>query len=926
MRQILARYLACAPRAPRLHPLALAAGLVLLAVPAQALVLVDGIFNTDPGSLPIGPGDLVSPSARLWIGAGGLGSLGVDGGSLVRIGTLSFGTNRSGNGSGLISGSGTRVELVGDAERLAIGDWGMGSLTVAAGAVLDTSQNRTPCMQQFHYCDSFVGSAAGDHAALTVTGAGSLARVGGTLFIGHPGFTRPPITSWSHGEPGATVSAQMNVLDGAEVRADRAQVGTAQWDQASTGFERSVSNVLISGAGSRWVIVGGQTWDQVTGAAITPDSGILTANDRYAVANIDVRDGGQIHLDGPAAAYNYLNLSNGGRTDMTLQGSGSALVFAGDNGVMQVGRALGSASMSILGGATASGAWYTAVGRDASFGELLVDGGGSLLTIDGHSTAAVAGSAQNAQLDIGRSGTGHVTVRNGGHIEISASAARSNAPQLHLGRGVASSGTLVIDGLGSVVSLSAASVLAAGGPGEAFNPQVKIGRDGSGLLSISNGGKLLMDGQAVSTVADSRSTTLLIGGTSETVNGGTGIALVSGAGSEIRLSGSDTYIGIGHGPQTNGQLTIENQGTVQSMIVNVGRSGGVGVLKMDAGVLKLAGEQTGNVLAGANLSIGSGGGTGIATIGNGSMVTLINAGSLGVSLNLGGTRVHPLGDGSLTLSGASQIKLEAATGLATVNVGRDGTGLLRLRGASSIDVGDGFVYVGRLNGSDGTVILSEDSTLSAGWLGVGRNRVAGVDVDGGTGTMVLVNSMVTASEIVIGTNGFLGGKGTINGHVTNHGIFSIGQSPGTMVINGGYVAAAGNRMIMEVQSDGLGGFVTDQLVMGEGSSVDLAALNVEFRFLGNTDPNAFQASGGFDVDTFFRSRGAGGDSDLAHSVFATASFTAQADQYAISGFTFSADGGALFTATPVPEPGSWALLLGGLLLTAAAARGQRRWP
>jgi len=910
-------------------PIALAAALALWALPGQAGISTTGSINSNPAAAALGPGDTLAPGTAFWVGAGGAGSLLVDGGSFLQAARLSFGNGGGGSGSGLLSGAGSRIELVGNGtgsqtQRLLVGDWGTGVLTVAAGATLDTSTQFSACLIQFHYCDSFVGGAAGDNATLNVTGAGSQVRIGNQLFVGHPGLAIQNLVGYTYGTPGATVSANVNVLAGGELKTDRAQIGTRQWDTSSTGFERSVSNVLISGSGSRWVVVGGQGWDAVTGATITPDAGISTANDRYAVANIDIRDGGLMRFEGPANAYNYLNLSSGGRTDMSVRGAGSMVAFIGDNGVLQVGRALGSASLSVLSGAGVSGAWYTSVGRDGSFGELLIDGGGSLLSMTGLATTAVAGSQQNAVMDIGRNGTGVVNVRNGGRILFNATEARTNGPQLSLGRDAASSGTLNIDGAGSVVSLKAASVLASGGPGEAFNPLVRIGREGSGNLSITNGGKLLMEGQAVSTVANSRSTSLLIGGISDVANGGKGIALVSGAGSEIAISGSDPYIGIGHGPQSNGQLTVQNQGMVSARNMLVGRSGGVGVLKLDAAVLNLSGQQTGNNLSGAGLGVGVGGGIGVVTIGNGSVVNISNMGSAGAGLSLGGSGVFPLGDGSLTLSGGSTIQVGAAPGLANMTVGRDGTGFARVRGASSIDLGDGTLYIGRLSGSDGTLIVSENSTLTAGWVGVGRRKLTGGgDVDGGSATMVINNSVLTAPTIVIGTNGFLGGNGTINGTVTNYGIFSPGNSPGTMTINGAYSAAAGSRLIMEVESDGMGGFKTDQLVFGEGSLLDLSALKVEFRFLGTTDPNAFQSSGGFDVDTFFRSRGAGGDSDLAHGLFATASFTAQSDRYTISDFTFSANGGATFTAVPVPEPGSWALMLAGLLGTAAALRRRR---
>jgi hypothetical protein len=100
-------------------------------------------------------------------------------------------------------------------------------------------------------------------------------------------------------------------------------------------------------------------------------------------------------------------------------------------------------------------------------------------------------------------------------------------------------------------------------------------------------------------------------------------------------------------------------------------------------------------------------------------------------------------------------------------------------------------------------------------------------------------------------------------------------------------------------------------------------LNVQFRFLGNTDPNSFQASHQFTVDNFFQQRTAsGGTEGLGDSAFSTATFSAQADGYTINNFAFNAGAGASFTATPVPEPGSWLLMLVGL--GALTRLGRRR--
>ena len=243
-------------------------------------------------------------------------------------------------------------------------------------------------------------------------------------------------------------------------------------------------------------------------------------------------------------------------------------------------------------------------------------------------------------------------------------------------------------------------------------------------------------------------------------------------------------------------------------------------------------------------------------------------------------------------------------------------------------MGAGNLYIGRLVGGDGTLIVSEASTVTAGWVGVGRNKTATGSVDGGTGTFILNGATLNAVDVVIGTNGFLGGTaGSINvsGSVTNFGIFSPGNSPGMFTINGNYTAGAGSRLVLEVQANGSGGFSTDQVFFSEGAALDFGSMQVEFRFLGDTNPNAFQASGGFDIDTFLaRNLSGGGTAAINPSLLAAANFSAQADGYTFTSFTFNAATGATFTAIPVPEPQTWGLWLGGLVAINSVVRRRRQ--
>lgn len=901
--------------------------------PTWAEVSVTGSFGTGPSAISIGPGNTVAPTTGLWVGSPDLGSLLVNNGSFLQLAKLSFGAGGTGNGNGLISGAGTRVELIGDGAsdsqvtRLVVGDWGVGSLTVNGGAILDTRVNQSPCLLPFHYCDAFVGNAAGDTAVLNIDGANTEVRIGQTLRVAHAGLAVQSLNGYTYGVPGGTTRGTVNVTGGALLSTNRATVGNNQWDNAATGQERNFGEVNVSGAGSRWVVTGGAVVNSVTGVVAEDGAYIGTADHRNAFASINLTNGGVLEIQGPPGSFNGggMNMSNGGgRTDMLISGTGSALSLTGDSTYLQIGRRLGSALLTVQSGGSVTGVQYVSVGRDGSFGELVIDGANSLFSATGTVSPQARGNAALlpfvAQIDIGRDGTGAVTVRNGARMEVKATVAGDGSPTINMGRGAASSGRLTITGAGSTVLLAAESVLPGGGPGEAFNPFMRVGRDGSGELTIAQGGKLLMDGQAIATVADQRYTSLFIGGSGSTTPGGKGIATVSGLGSEIRLTGHDTNIAVGFGPQAFGQLSVNDQALVSAIGLSVGAAGATGVLKMDNGRMELFGQETGGNLSGAYLMLGNGGGIAVASMANGSIININNAGSGGAGVYLGGSLQRPGGDGSLTMTGGSQINIQAAPGLGQLRIGRDGSALVRMRGASRIDVGDGQVVIARDKGSDGTLLMSENSSITAGWVGVGRNKTASGDEDGGTGTVVLVNSTLTAQNIVVGSNGFLGGSGTIIGNVTNHGIFSPGNSPGILEIDGSFTALAGSKMILEIESNGLGGFNTDLVIFKGGQPLDLTNLNAEFRFLGNTDPNAFGASGLFNIDTFFQERQTDASlAGLAPSVFDNAVFTAQADHYQITQFSFNAATGGTITAA-VPEPESWALMLAGLLTIGCITR------
>jgi len=246
---------------------------------------------------------------------------------------------------------------------------------------------------------------------------------------------------------------------------------------------------------------------------------------------------------------------------------------------------------------------------------------------------------------------------------------------------------------------------------------------------------------------------------------------------------------------------------------------------------------------------------------------------------------------------------------------------------------DGSLIIAGQPGSTGVLSLNAGSVVNANYIGVGASPAG----PGGTASLILNNSVVHGTTFEIGARGVLSGENglvNVSGNVIVAGTISPGNSPAILSIDCNLLSLPGSKLILDILKDGAA-FNIDHLRIGNNSTFDLTNFQVVFNFLGDTDPNAFAATGGFDLDNFLQAFDVvtGQVSGLSTlfapgqtwtNVVDAAKFTAESSAYDLSNLQLQADGSLSIVATPVPEPSTWAILVFGLLAVGRMARRSAR--
>ncbi|MBT9455888.1 MAG: PEP-CTERM sorting domain-containing protein [Burkholderiaceae bacterium] len=801
---------------------------------------------------------------QLLVASSGRGDMTVSNGGAVTAFTLGVGNGweLDSQGSVTLDGSGSTLTLDGvDWHRLSIN---RGGVTVSGGAVLDAAGNAAACTG--HWCGVFIANNAGDEGSLTVTGAGSKASFLSQMHIGQSYVTAPPATPYTLGHPGATSTAIVRVLDGGQIESEDVRIANGPSGSAATGSEGVLAQIRIQGAGSRWLVR-----PNPSSGASSFMSG-LGSSAGNTLTDIQVLDGGELRMTATASTNAQLILGqNGGTQRLLISGAGAKLSYADTlNGGLWIGRSGATANLSVANGGAIEGVNRIQVGNTGAVASFNVSG----------PTSSITYGSSFADLFVGRAAVGVADISGGAQVQMHA----NNFSRITIGDNngasmAAGQGSLTLRGAGTLVSMKSGVADNA----NTFSPTVNIGWSSNGVLAIRDGAALRIEGLAPT------GPELFYEGAGVIAGNGwaapsSGRIEVSGPGSKLETLGSNPFITVGDGAYGSGHLSISNGALVRTTLMGIADFGAAGTTQIDNATLRLEGAWRTSCCIGASLSVGSGAGSAAnLTLNHGAQLLIGNdSGGERTNLSLGGIMGYsPGGTGIMSLAGGSQVSVSGSGG------------------------GGGQIVIGATSGGIGVVSVAGGSQMSASYVGVGAFNGA----DTGVGTLLVQDSStVSADQIEIGAKGFVGGNGTIIGNVINRGVFSPGNSPGTLTIDGSFTAAAGSRLVLEVQSDGLGGFVTDHLMLAGAHAVDLTGLAIEFRFLGATDPNAFQASGGFDVDRFMSAA----DAALPDEAFSGVQFSASASQYTISNFSYTAGGGAVFQAQAVPEPATWAMWLLGM--------------
>jgi fibronectin-binding autotransporter adhesin len=510
-----------------------------------------------------GDGSTWTNNGELLVGSKGTGVLSITNGGLVSNDGATLGGSSGSSGKVIVDGDASSWANSGN---LYVGWDGTGELSITNGGSVSNGT-------------SYIGYEEGSSGEVTVDGTGSTWTSSGNLYVGKDGsgvlnILNNAMVSVSEdtivgesgsidfGDNGGTLSTvtlyvgESQLSGFGTVNAHGIVTDADILFDSSHDTMQSIDNVTIDltldGSGDLGVGYLGQGTLTITdGVAIESTTGYLGYNSNSTGTAIVEGEGsswansedlyvgmegtGELSITNGGSVSNniaYLGYSEGSVGSVTVNGEGTKWT----NKYLRVGH-YGTGTMTISnGGKVIASGGNVAIGKnEGSNGTVTVDGEGSLLGI-------------TYWLEVGASGTGTLSITNGGSV-------RNYYNSAYIGSSAGSSGTVIVDGEDSTWDA---------------NTGLYIGLRGTGTLSITNGG----------TVTNSYYYGYASIGSSA---GSSGMVLVDGEGSTWTLNDyfnyseydwEEYYSELNVGGGGTGSLTITNGGAVTDSYGYVGSSSG----------------------------------------------------------------------------------------------------------------------------------------------------------------------------------------------------------------------------------------------------------------------------------------------------------------------------------------------------------------
>lgn len=778
------------------------------------------------------------------------------------------------------------------------------------------------------------GSFAG-----SLSGAGSLLKTGGgrqALLGPNPGFSGSTTI-----RGGQIVLGHQDALRGSQVRIEVANgldvnglagvvvgslagsgalaLGNTQLTLGEDNLDTAYSGVL-SGSRGAWLVKKG--------------TGTLTLSGTGSTANrLVVEGGGAVMVDGGTLALSAESFNNaalvlnaGGRlalrngAQLAVNGGGVSSVFLGGD----------SGTELVIEGARSR--------MDAGYQTLVGTGGqGRMAVRDGGSFTGQLILAAGAY-----GGTGTVSFESG---------AQGNVPLVALGLIGGSTGTLLVSGAGTLLRVP-----------------IQLGLGGLNFAERGSTGRLeITDGATVS----AGNLQFLTAGSSARVDGGSlrveGLSSLSGEG-QITLvadpGGSGRALTMGGlMGDYNYSGSIDGDGgllkTSFSSQALSGRNSFTGMVRVQNGVLQMTTSRASEYevsgqgvlrLGERNLGVAvvqAGFGGQIVYTGstlNGGQLTGIGSHDISAVRRLVGTRVG----GGAALAPASGTTFSGVVNDGIVDnlpgrtltwiSGSNPNGQVLVGGTTAIS---NFSSGGQLQVGAGGTLVSIAGNLVLG--GGSRTTVGAVDTPGGTVELqaggrlqvnggLLVNNGRILGPVEVNFGGLAKGAGSYGAVAVNDGgRFSPGNSPGSVTTGDAVWGAGGSLLVELARADGTAGTDWDLWTVHGGLTIG-AGTTANSRFtvsLATLDAsNAAAPLAGFDAQRSWRWRIVDTDTGITGFDPARVALDTQGFLSPLAGGTLrlAVQDGDLFlqfNPLPVPEPQTWALLLGGLGMVGWAARRRR---